>query len=58
MSVLDKVKRYLVMTLILQRCKPEFDLLTDWVEKNPAGKVAANEVLLRKYGYDHATVTS
>ena len=36
--------------------KPEFDLLTDWVEKNPAGKVAANEELLRKYGYDDATV--
>ena len=36
--------------------KPEFDLLTDWVEKNPSGKVAAAETLLRKYGYNDATV--
>ena len=36
--------------------KPDFDLLVTWITKNPSGKVATNEALLRKYGYDHATV--
>ena len=36
--------------------KPDFDLLADWITKNPSGKVAAAETLLRKYGYDDATV--
>ncbi len=35
---------------------PEFDILADWITKNPSGKVAANEDLIRKYGLHNATV--
>ena len=41
--------------------KPPFisegvDLLDDWVSKNPSGKVAAAESLIREYGLHNATV--
>ncbi len=35
---------------------PEFDILADWISKNPGGKVEAGETLIRKYGLHNATV--
>ena len=41
----------------IQQIQPDFDVLTDWIEKNPDGKVAADETVMRKYYHENHRMT-